>query len=136
MWGRFVPRKLLSGGLLGVAFGLVAPAVAVAAPLPLKLTRVSFVGAEVQPVVGMVRTASGTLHLVYPTAAQTSGVDGIAARSISSSGIVGAQVQALSGWRPSLPGLVELPNGMLEAMFGAIAPALPNASTILGNHLE
>jgi hypothetical protein len=80
----------------------------------------------------MVRTASGTLHLVYPTAAQTSGVDGIAARSISSSGIVGAQVQALSGWRPSLPGLVELPNGMLEAMFGAVAPALPNASTIWG----
>ena len=50
--------------------------------------------------------------------------------SISPGGQAGPQVTALSGWQAGQPGLVALPNGTLEAVFGAISPS--NVSSVWG----
>jgi hypothetical protein len=70
---------------------------------------------------GMVfeRTADGKLHLVYPTRGNTGGNNGIATTVISTTGTVGAKVQALSNWGVSRPGFTVLPNGELFVPFGA-----------------
>jgi hypothetical protein len=117
------PRSLLSVVLLAVAFFLLAPAAGGAATEVVKFTRIAPTLGGPIPEIGMVRTANGALHLVYGTYASSSGVNGLAARSISPGGGVGPQVQALSGWSPTLPGFVELPNGTLEVDFGAISPS-------------
>jgi hypothetical protein len=124
------PRQLLSKVLLVVAAASLVPAAAGAAAT--KFKQIAVIDGGPAPLVPTARTADGTLHLVYRTKAATGGVDGLAARSISPAGTVGPQVQALSGWQPGQPGLVVLPNGTLEAVFGAIAPSPPNQSTIWG----
>lgn len=88
-----------------------------------KFTRFSAPGAGPIPSFGMARTGDGVLHLVYQTTApNSSSPNGLAARAISPSGKVGPEVQALAGWSAGRPGLIALPNGSLQAFFGAIAP--------------
>jgi hypothetical protein len=71
----------------------------------------------------MSRTKDGTLHLIYQTTTGTSSAPtGLGTRTIGAAGVLGPQVQALKGWTTSIPGLVVLPNGMLEAVFGATSP--------------
>jgi hypothetical protein len=113
-------RLLLSIVLLGLAAGLLAAA---AAPASVKFTRVRTGGVGTFPSFGMARTGNGTLHLVYQTNSGST-LNGLGTRSISPAGALGPQVQALSGWDPSRPGLVALPNGTLETVFGAISPGL------------
>jgi hypothetical protein len=116
--------------LVGLASILLAPGAAVATPT--KFTQIARVDGGNAPLAPAVRSADGTLHLVYRTRASEGGVDGLAARSISATGTVRPQVQALSGWQVVVPGLVVLQSGTLEAVFGAIAPSPPNQSTIWG----
>lgn len=122
-------RMQLLSCLLGVAFALPAPAAAQAA---VTFHRINTIGVSVDPNFAMARTADGTLHLVYPTTAARNGVDGLAAKSISAAGVVGPDVQALSGWQISEPGLTTLPNGTLEAVFGAISPGPNPVSSLWG----
>ena len=91
------------------------------APAGTKLQRVSTVNATTAPAVAMVRTADGVLHLVYQTLSGTS-PSGLASRAISPAGKVGPESAALSGWQAGQPGLVRLPNGNIEAFFGAVSP--------------
>lgn len=87
-------------------------------------TRVTTKGVGPYAVYSMVRDPKGTLHLIYQThPLGTDSPNGLATRTISASGILGPEVQALNGWGTSLPGLVQLPNGTYEAFFGAISPA-------------
>jgi hypothetical protein len=106
--------RLLWPGLLALACALAVPTAAQAG-----LTRIAVtnegggsLGAE------MVRTADGTLHLVYATQTGSGdSADGIGALSINSSGRILPAVQALSGWKTGTPGLVVMPGGTLEAVF-------------------
>jgi hypothetical protein len=116
--------------LFGLALILLGPAAGAATATA--FTLIATIDGGPGPLVPTLRTADGTLHLVYVTKVGTSGVDALAARSISPSGVVRPQVQALSGWQPSQPGLVALPDGTLETVFGAIAPSPPHQSTIWG----
>ena len=120
MRGR-VLQKLVRVALLGVGVAVVAPAGAVAARLHPAL--VAKVGYGATPL-GFARTADGTLHLVYETNTNWGdSANGVGAISISPSGHVGPQVQALNwnvtGGSPSgIPGLAVMPSGALEATFG------------------
>lgn len=68
---------------------------------------------------GIARTADGTLHLVYSTqVAWGAPFDGVGTTSISPSGQVGAQIQALAGWKTTEPGFVVTPGGTMTAVFG------------------
>src|ERR1700759_3701585 len=73
---------------------------------------------------GFARTSDGTLHVVYETnTAWGMSANGVGAVSISPSGHVGPQVQALSWGNPGgspngIPGLAVMPGGTLEATFG------------------
>lgn len=84
--------------------------------------RLATVNATAAAAVAMARTSDGKLHLVYQTFAGRS-FSGLASLSISASGTAGPQVQALSEWQGGQPGLLALPNGTLEAVFGAISPS-------------
>lgn len=103
--------------LVGSALVLVAAGAAVGATLDVNL-----VGATGESGIlpeGVVRAANGSLHLVYATKLVWSdSADGVAATSISPSGHLGPTVQALSTWNTGVPGLVVLPSGALEAVFG------------------
>ncbi len=99
-----------------------AAALAGASPTP-SLARVNSYGASPIPSFGMVRTANGTLHLLYQTTPVGGGTpSGLTSRTISASGAPGAATTALSGWKVSRPGLTALPNGSLVAVFGAQSP--------------
>jgi hypothetical protein len=100
--------------LLGVAACGAVPASGAAA---LKLIAPTYYSTN--PGVAFARTADGKLHLEYPTRGKTGGNSGIATRTISTTGSVGAQVQALSNWGVSRPGFVVLPNGTEIIAFGA-----------------
>jgi hypothetical protein len=82
--------------------------------------RLATVNGTTAQAVATTRTANGVLHLVFQT---IGGSNGLSAISISPSGKAGAAVSALSGWQAGQPGLVKLPDGTLEAVFGAISPA-------------
>jgi hypothetical protein len=116
------PRRTV---LVAAAVALVFAGVA-AAKTP-TFTRISSVSSGGIPSYGMTRTADGVLHVVYQTA-QT----GLAAETISPSGHVGPATTALTGWDAGHPGLVQLPNGTLEAIFGAIAPSPVLTSSVWG----
>src|SRR3954451_15285005 len=109
---------------------LAAPAPSLAAP---KFVRVSSAAVGSVPNYGMVRTPDGVLHLVFQTypsgGAQP---NGLATRPISPGGALGAQIQALSGWNTTRPGLVRLPNGTLQAVFGAINPDQTTPGSVWG----
>ena len=85
--------------------------------------RLATVNATAAAAVAMTRTSDGALHLVYQTFAGRS-FSGLASLSINAAGAAGPQVQALSVWQAGQPGLLALPNGTLEAVFGAISPSL------------
>jgi hypothetical protein len=99
-----------------VSLAVAPPATAVAG---VKFTRVASIPGTGGQVYSFVRTANGILHLVYPTT--VSPQQGITAETISPSGAIGSTTTALStDWGASIPGLVALPTGSLEAVFGAV----------------
>jgi len=115
--------------VLGLAVALLATA---SAPAAVTFTRVTTLGVGPGPNFGMTRTGNGMLHLVYQTTKSATSFTptGLATRSISGTGTVGPQVQALSSWRTTRPGLVALPDGSLVSVFGAISPHGSQASGI------
>jgi hypothetical protein len=108
------------GAVLGVlALALITPLTAAGATLHTRQLVTASYGATP---VGFARTADGVLHMV---ATQNTNwgdsYSGIAAVSISPSGIVGAPVQALNWNGQSAqgnPGLAVMPSGALEATWG------------------
>ena len=115
-------RSLRWGLLLGLAGALLAPGGAVGASLHPKL--LAKVGYGTTPI-GFARAADGRLHVAFET--NTSWGDsasGVGAVSITPSGHVGPQVQALSwggatsGSPNGIPGLAVMPSGALQAVFG------------------
>jgi hypothetical protein len=78
-------------------------------------------------VYSFVRPADGTLHIVRPSS--DNGAQGLSEDSISASGAIQYPVTALStDWGVSVPGLLTLPNGSLEAFFGAGEPGTSDTS--------
>jgi hypothetical protein len=81
----------------------------------------------------MVRTPNGVLHLLYQT---TTGErltpNGLATRSISPTGTLGAQSAALKGWNAGQPGMTDTSSGGLEGVFGAVSPAPKSISGMWG----
>src|SRR5437763_7682687 len=117
--------------MLACAASLVGAGTAAAAPA--KWQRVSTGAVGTTPHLGIVRSTDGTLHVVWAETMHDSGVNGLGARNISAAGALGALIQALPpGWQPGLPGLVQLPNGPLEAVFGAASPAPENKASVWG----
>ena len=115
-------RALMVAALLGGC--LAAPAAGQAA---VKFTRIGSIPGTGGEVFGFVRTADGTLHIVRPTS--DNGAQDLTADAISPSGAIGPSVTALStDWGVSVPGLVALPNGSLEAFFGAGEPGTSDTS--------
>jgi hypothetical protein len=118
--------------LMVVSLGLASAAVSSAAP------GTTFVQVDPLPVgtfatYAMARSTDGTLHLVYQTTTGASSAPtGLATRTISPTGVLGPQVQALKGWTMAVPGLVELPGGMLETFFGAVSPKPKQISDVWG----
>jgi hypothetical protein len=107
--------------LLWAVSAVIAPAASEAATLhPTLLAKVGY--GQVPP--AFARSADGTLHLAFATVISWgNSANGIGALSISPSGQVGPQVQALNwnnpGGSPSgIPGLAVLPSGALVATFG------------------
>ena len=118
-----VKRALLAPLAVAVVV-LGAPAAGMAA---VKFTRVGAVPGSGGAVYAFVRTADGTLHIVRPTS--DNGAQGLTADAISPGGAIRAPATALStGWGVSVPGLLTLPNGSLEAFFGASAPGTSDSS--------
>jgi hypothetical protein len=116
-------RALLAAALVAVCL-LVAPAGVSSPSKP--FVRLASINGGTTPQAGVARAPDGVLHLVYPNYGST----GLTARAISPGGSVLPAVQALQGWQAGLPGLVSLPNGTLEAVFGAIAPAPKPTSSL------
>ena len=118
---RGMRKRTLWTILLGVVIATIAPAGGQAAALhPTMLAKVGY--GPVPP--SFARTADGILHVAYETnISWGNAANGVGALSISPSGHVGPQVQALNwnnqGGSPNgIPGLAVLPSGQLEATFG------------------
>jgi hypothetical protein len=110
-----------AGTLLALSVSGATGATTAGKPIP--FTRVNTLGVGGYTVNGMTRTADGKLHLIYQTTTGSSfSPTGLGTTSISTAGSVGTETAALKGWDTSIPGLVALPNGGLEAVFGAISP--------------
>ena len=107
--------------MLGVAIALIAPAGAGAATL--HTTLLAKVAYGTTPP-SAARTTDGVMHVAFETNVNWGdSANGVGTISISPSGHVGAQVQALAwgsgGGSPNgIPGLAVLPGGSLEATFG------------------
>ncbi|MEA2199147.1 MAG: hypothetical protein QOJ25_3198 [Solirubrobacteraceae bacterium] len=84
------------------------------------LTRLASINGASEQVAATARTPDGVLHVMYPTVAPAT--HGLATMAISPGGKPGPQIQALSGWDTTQPGLVTLTGGTLAAFFGAISP--------------
>jgi hypothetical protein len=117
-WGRRLPGTVL----LAVVVALLASGGAVGSTLHPKLLAKAGYGAVP---VGFARTSDGKLHVAFETNTNWGdSANGVGALSISPSGHVGPQVQALSwssvtGGSPNgIPGLAVMPSGALEAVFG------------------
>jgi hypothetical protein len=124
MWVRRGVTRALLGSLAAIAVGLGAPA---ASPGAVKFTRVGSIPGTGGAVYAFVRTADETLHIVRP--ASDDGAQGLAEDSISPSGVIQAPVTALpTDWGVSVPGLLTLLNGSLEAFFGAAEPGTSDTS--------
>jgi hypothetical protein len=117
---RYRRTKPLAGTVLALTVALATPAVSSAATLhPTLLEKAGYGAAPV----GFARTADGILHVVYQTNVNWGdSANGVGALTISRSGHVGPQVQALSWPPPSnpggVPGVAVMPGGSLEAVFG------------------
>jgi hypothetical protein len=129
--------KSLTTALVGLAALLVAPGAALGAVLhPQLLAKVGY--GSVPP--SFARTADGTLHVAFETNTNWGdSANGVGALSISPSGHVGPQVQALS-WNAStpgspngIPGLAVMPSGALEAVFGGSPTGEPGPWGIASN---
>jgi hypothetical protein len=92
-------------------------------------TRLATINGTTAQAVASTRAADGSLHLVFQTYAGTA-LSGLGSISIGPSGKASAQVAALSGWQAGQPGLVRMPDGSLEAVFGAISPS--NVASVWG----
>jgi hypothetical protein len=124
--GALISSSLLVSAALSAGSGS-------AAPLGPTFKRIDTIGVGPTPSYGMVRTPNGVLHLLFQaTAPGSSSANGLAARSISPGGTVGAQSAALTGWQPGVPGLTDTPGGALQAVFGAISPAPGSVSAMWG----
>ncbi len=93
--------------------------------------RLFTVNASLGQAVAMARTPDGRLHLVWQTVSGRA-FQGLSTMTIAKSGSPGPIISALGGaWgATSQPGLVALPGGTLEAMFGATSPG--NVVTVWG----
>jgi hypothetical protein len=117
-------KRALLGALAVAVMVLGAPAAGMAA---VKFTRVGAIPGTGGAVYAFARTANGTLHIVRPTS--DNGAQGLTADAISPSGAIQTPATALStDWGVSVPGLLTLPNGSLEAFFGAGAPGTSDTS--------
>lgn len=114
-------RRMLWIASVALAVALLEAPVSLA--VAVKFKRLSTVNGTTAPAVAFARTANGVLHLVYQTFAGRA-LNGLASMSISPSGHAAPQVPALQGWQTGQPGLLALPGGTLEAVFGAISPGL------------
>ncbi len=114
-------KQRLRPMMLGLAIALAAPAGATATTLHKSL--LAKVGYGTTPP-SFARTADGVMHVAFETnKSWGNAANGVGAVSISPSGHVGPQVQALAwgdgGGSPNgIPGLAVLPGGTLEATFG------------------
>jgi hypothetical protein len=114
---------------IAIAVAVAATSLVPAAAGAVKFKRLATVNGGPAQAVAVVRRSDGALQLVFQTFAGRT-LSGLAAMSISKSGTPGPQVQALSGWTAGQPGLVQLPGGTLEAVFGAISSG--NVSSVWG----
>jgi hypothetical protein len=122
--GADAVRHALWGAVAAAVMVLGAPAAGTAA---VKFTRVGTIPGTGGAVYASVRTSDGALHIVRPTS--DDGAQGLTADAISPRGAIQAPVTALStDWGASTPGLLTLPNGSLEALFGAAAPGTSESS--------
>jgi hypothetical protein len=113
--------------MLGTALMAACLAAPAAGQAAVKFTRIGSIPGTGGEVFGFVRTADGTLHVVRPTS--DNGAQGLTADAISPTGAMAPSVTALStDWGVSVPGLVALPNGSLEAFFGAGEPGTSDTS--------
>jgi hypothetical protein len=114
-------RRLRRTMTLALALALTTPAGAAAATL--HTTLLAKVGYGTTPP-SFARTADGVMHVAFETNLNWGdSANGVGVRSISPSGHLGPQVQALAwgagGGSPNgIPGLAVLPGGSLEATFG------------------
>ena len=118
-WGGRAPLRSV---LLGLTLALLGAGGAAGATLhPKLITKAGYGGVPI----GFARSADGSLHVAFET--NTSWGDtasGVGAVSISPSGHLGPQVQALSwtgltsGSPSGIPGLAVMPSGALQAVFG------------------
>jgi hypothetical protein len=121
MQGRDRKRRLRLTIVLGLAIALTTPAGAAAATL--HKTLLAKVGYGTTPP-SFARTADGVMHVAFETNVNwDDSANGVGVLSISPSGHVGPQVQALAwgagGGSPNgIPGLAVLPGGTLQATFG------------------
>ncbi len=120
-------RRMLLAASVPLSLALIGPAGAVGAPP--KLKRLFTVNASAAQAVPMARTADGRLHLIFQTFAGRA-FSGLGAMTISAAGAPGPQVQALATWQAGQPGLIALPGGTLESVFGAVSPG--NVSSVWG----
>lgn len=118
-WGGRRLRRIV---LSGLALALVVAGGAAGATLHPKL--LAKAGYGTVPI-GFARSADGTLHVAFETNTNWgNSASGVGAVSISPSGHVGPQVQALawtgltSGSPSGIPGLAVMPSGALQAVFG------------------
>jgi hypothetical protein len=108
------------GATASVVAAAVLAALAAGSAGAVTLKRLVPISGSDSQIVATARAANGTLDLMYPPAAAPNA--GLATISIGPSGKVGTPMRALSGWGTTQPGLVTLPDGTLEAFFGAISP--------------
>jgi hypothetical protein len=130
-----MPRKLIAIAVV-VTTAVVATVAAQAVPrrahgfVPrVAFKRLATINGTTAQAVAFTRSPDGILHLVYQTYAGKS-LNGLGSVSINAKGQPGPQVAALTGWQAGQPGLVRLPDGTLEAVFGAVSPS--NVSSLWG----
>jgi hypothetical protein len=99
--------------------GSAGRAAVLAPPGPFK--RLDAVKATTSQAVATARTPDGVLHLVYQTLSGNA-VTGLSTMAISPAGKAGPAAPVVSGWQAGQPGLLPLPGGTLEAVFGAVSP--------------
>jgi hypothetical protein len=115
-------RRLPWIALLALIGAVLAPSGALGANLHPKLLTKAGYGALP---IGFARSANGRLHVAFETnLSWGNSASGVGTVTISPSGNIGPQVQALawsgvtSGSANGVPGLAVMPNGSLEAVFG------------------
>jgi hypothetical protein len=124
-----MPRKLIAIAVVTIAVASTAAAQGSSVPRhanvftpKVPFMRLATINGTTAQAVAMTRSGDATLHLVFQALVGSSS-NGLTALSISPAGKPQAPVSALSGWQAGQPGLARLPDGTLEAVFGAISPS-------------